>query len=72
MQASTFNNVDPLVCDVSEYIFAIMINTTASIINTAGIPNANVKQSSLPKHLTSCRKIGLIIRDNILPQLYIK
>lgn len=72
MQASTFTKVDPFVCDVSVCLFAITTKIATKTMKIPGIPNANVKQSSLPKHFTSCRRTGLIKRAMILPVLYIK
>lgn len=72
MQARTFNKVVPLGWTVSEYLFAITNIKAVMTINTPETPNANGKQSSFPKHFTSCRRMGLTNRDVILPQLYTK
>lgn len=72
MQANTFNNVVPVGGDVSEYFLAIVTIIARRIIQIPEIPNATGKQSSLPKHWVSCRRIGLMKRDVILPMLYTK
>lgn len=69
MQPNTLINVVPVGGVLSAYFFAIVTITARKIIKIPGIPNAKAKQSLLPKHFTSCRKIGLIKRDVILPIL---
>lgn len=67
IQAQTLTNMLPL-SDLCEYEDRPQIRTIIErIIAIAGTPNASGKQSFIPKHFTSCRRIGLKNRPMIDP-----
>lgn len=67
MQEQTLTNMFPLsgLCEYEDRPQIRMI--AARIITIAGTPNAAGKQSFIPKHFTSCRRIGLKKRPMIDP-----